>query len=239
MIKRSILAVLLTAALVLQSAGGAWANPEQKKQDDRDTQSRNELAALGILPLVLANNAQLRVATIVFMMQNLLYTWQLQQIKVINENRISVGGLLGGLLPTTYTAKDFVKSLEVGSVYWDGSAMVVAMKGERRLKDYNVAVFNGNYQYIPQGYTEANYVDAGKLAVLGAIPILNRMMLGQASALDVAVATAPEDAQSLHDLGVDMLEQIPQIRERMIGKIYKASDNTLLILIQPSIVQDR
>lgn len=240
MIKRRLLVALLAAVLVCQTSSGAWANPKGNDNDGRDTRSRNELAALGILPLVLANNAQLRVGLMVFMMQNLIYRWQLQQIKVINENRVSVGGLLGGLLPTAYGAEHFIKSLEIGSVYRAGDGEIaVAMKGERRLEDYEVLVFNGDYQYIPQGRATATYVDPQKLAALGAIPIMNRILLGQGSALDIALAAAPEDAQSFSDLGVDVLEQIPQIRELMIGKIYRTGENTLLVVIPPAIVQDR
>lgn len=241
MLKRRLLVALMAAALVVQASSGAWANPkENSDSNDRDTRSRNELAALGILPLVLANNAQLRVGLMVFMMQNLIYSWQLQRIKVINENRVSVGGLLGGLFPTAYGAEHFVKSLEIGSVYRAGDGeIVVAMKGERRLEDYEVLVFNGDYQYIPQGRATATQVDPQRLAALGAIPIMNRIMLGQGSALDIALAATPEDAQSFSDLGVDMLEQIPQIRELMIGKIYRTGENTLLVVIPPAIVQDR
>lgn len=239
MFKRVFVVALMTATLVLQTPAGAWA------RDNGGGAGEGGRAPAGpvmtILPLLLAANVEMRAAYMVLMMQNFTYLVLMNQgISRTSQSRDGIGGLFGGIFAATYNADNFVKSLEVGSVYRTGDGnVVVALKGERRLEDYNIILFNGQYQYVPKGKAQAEQVDPRQLAALGAIPIINRMLLGQASALDVAVASAPEDAQSLHDLGVDMLEQIPRIRELMTGKIYRGDNNTLLIVIPPAVVLNR
>ncbi len=239
MFKRVFIVAVMTAALVLQTPAGAWARDNGGGAGEGGRAQSSP--AMTILPILLAANVQMRAAFIVLMMQNLTYMVQMNQgISRISQSRDGIGGLFGSVFATTYNADNFVKSLEVGSVYRTGDGnVVVALKGERRLEDYNIILFNGEYQYVPKGKAEARQVDPQKLAALGAIPIINRMLLGEASAIDIALATAPEQAESLSDVGVDMLEQIPQIRELMIGKIYRGDNNTLLIVIPPAIVLNR
>src|SRR5690606_752192 len=83
------------------------------------------------------------------MMQS--WTYQLSMasgVDVTSQNRVSLGGLFGGVFAESYSAKDFVKSLEVGSVYRAGDdTIAVALKDDLRLEDYRIIVFNGDNQY--------------------------------------------------------------------------------------------
>jgi hypothetical protein len=239
MFKRAFIVAVMTAALALQTPAGAWARDNGGGAGEGSRAP--SVPAMTVLPILLAANVQMRAAYIVLMMQNLTYMVQMNQgISRTSQSRDGIGGLFGSVFATTYNADNFVKSLEVGSVYRTGDGNVaVALKGERRLEDFNIILFNGEYQYVPKGQAQAQQIDPKKLAALGAIPLINRMLLGEASALDIALATAPEQAESLSDVGVDMLEQIPQIRELMIGKIYRGDNNTLLIVIPPAIVLER
>ncbi|MEO3427925.1 hypothetical protein AAFN88_03645 [Pelagibius sp. CAU 1746] len=239
MFKRVFIVAVMTAALVLQTPAGAWARDNGGGAGEGGRAP--SVSAMTVLPILLNSNAQMRAVYIVLMMRKLTYIVQMNQgISRTSQSRDGIGGLFGSVFATTYNANHFVKSLEVGSVYRTGDGNVaVALKGERRLEDFDIIVFNGEYQYVPKGKAEVKQVDPGKLAALGTVPIINRMLLGEASALDVALATAPEQAESLTDVGVDMLEQIPQIRKLMIGKVYRGDNNTLLIVIPPAIVTER
>src|SRR3546814_16045877 len=69
-------------------------------------------------------------------------------VDATSQNRVSLGGLFGGIFAETYSADDFVKSLEVGSVYRAGDETIaVALKDDLHLEDYRVIVFNGDNQY--------------------------------------------------------------------------------------------
>src|SRR3546814_15774014 len=84
----------------------------------------------------------------VVMMQS--WTYQLSMaagVDATSQNRVGLGGLFGGIFAETYSADDFVKSLEVGSVYRAGDdPIAVALQDDLQLEDYRVIVFKGDNQ---------------------------------------------------------------------------------------------
>lgn len=245
MIKRAVIAAVLGAALVFQTAGGAWANPDQS-DEDRDTKSRYELAPLSYLPLVFAGAAQERIAKMYILMQQVSYLIEMTTgVKATSQNRVSLGGLFGGVFAKTYSAEDFVESLEVGTVYRAGNGLLaVAMEGDELLQDHKVIVFNGDYQYDPQALPTLQQIEPSQLAKLQAYSLMVELAahtldatlmtmiagLNRVNAADLTANTTMTPAQET---------EIPLLRKLIVGKVYRGPDNTLLVVIPPSIVQNR
>lgn len=242
MFKRIIAAVALAAILSSQVPAGALANPEKDRSQQRDGQSRYEVVPLTYLPLVLQHQARMRVAMMVIMMQSLTYNLLMSPgVEAVNENRISVGGLLGGLFSQSYTTKDFLESLEVGSVYRAGDGSVaVALKEDMRLEDYRIIVFNGDYRYTVHDRPAIRQIDREVLGRLGALTMVTAL-LNHTLAPEAAQLMASLDPESAELAGLEppQLHDLPILRELLIGKVYIGDDNTLLVVIPPAIVLDK
>lgn len=241
MFKKSVAAVAVAAVLSGQLPADALGNPAGKgQQQQRDGQSRYEEASYDYLPLVLADALRLRVAMMVVLMQS--WTYQLMMAPGVNrtsQNRVGLGGLFGNVFAKTYSADDFLTSLEVGSVYQAGEGTIaVALKDDLRLEDYRVIVFNGDNQYDVRDRPVLRQIDRAQLAEFGLFTLVQsmlshslapegvRLVAGFATEGDGALV-APE----FHDL--------PALRKLMIGKVYIGSDSTLLVAIPPAVVLDR
>lgn len=240
MLRRFLVSVLMAAVLVTQVSAGALARQEQRDHDQqRDGQSRYELAPMAYLPLVLANQYRLRIAMMVIMMQSWSYQLMMAPgVQPVSQNRVGLGGLFGGLFAATYSADDFVKSLEVGSVYRAGDdTIAVALKDDLRLEDYRIIVFNGDYQYDLNDRPVLRQIDRERLAQFGLITMVQAMLnhtlapegVRLVAGFDTAADGTPV-APQLHDL--------PALRKLMIGKVYVGDANTLLVVIPPAIVLD-
>ncbi len=247
MIKRSILAALLAVALVFQGAGGAWAtNKDKDQEEDRDGHSRYELAPLAYLPLVLAGAAQERIARMYIMMQQVSYLVEMTTgVKATSQNRVGLGGLFGGVFAKTYSAEDFLKSLEVGTVYRAGNGLLaVAMEGDEVLTDHKVIVFNGDYQYDPQSLPSLQQIEPAQLQKLQAYSLMVELAHHTLTAPLVNMIArmnhvSAEQLQGTPGLTPAHETEIPVLRKLIVGKVYRGPNNTLLVLIPPSIVQDR
>jgi hypothetical protein len=248
MIKRNLLVALLAATLVLQGAAGAWANNKDKDQEEegRDGHSRYELAPLTYLPLVLAGAAQERIAKMYFLMQTVTYLVEMTTgVKATSQNRVSLGGLFGGVFAKTYSAEDFVRSLEVGTVYRAGNGLLaVAMEGDELLQDHRIIVFNGDYQYDPRALPSLQQIEPAQLQKLQAYSLMVELAHHTLAPPLVSMMAR------LNHLNADQLQgtpgltsaqetEIPVLRELIVGKVYRGPNNTLLVLIPPAIVQDR
>lgn len=239
MSKQRFIAVIVAAILVVQGPAGALANPDQQRDRQRDGQSRYEVGPYNYLPLVLVANVRLRVAMMVFMMQNLTYNLLMAPgVEVTSQNRVGLGGLFGGIFAKTYSAEDFLKSLEVGSVYQAGDdSIAVALKDDLRLEDYRILVFNGDNQYGMRDRPAIRQIDRNLLAKFGAISmaaaLLNHTLHPEGVKLmaemnptgDVSANLTPPD-----------LSDLLLLRKLLIGKVYVGADNTLLVVIPPTIV---
>ena len=239
MSKQRFIAAIVAAILVVQGPAGALANPDQQRDQQRDGQSRYEIGPYNYLPLVLAANVRLRVAMMVFMMQNLTYNLLMAPgVEVTSQNRVGLGGLFGGIFAKTYSAEDFLKSLEVGSVYQAGDdSIAVALKGDLRLEDYRILVFNGDNQYDMRDRPAIRQIDRNLLAKFAAISmaaaLLNHTLHPEGVKLmaemnptgDVSANLTPPD-----------LSDLLLLRKLLIGKVYIGADNTLLVVIPPTIV---
>jgi hypothetical protein len=246
MFKRGVIAVVVAALLAVQLPSAVLANDNggggSERNQQRDTQSRNEQNALQALPLLLANDAQMRVIMMIFMMQRITYQlFMAPGVNVTSQNRVGLGGLFGGVFSKTYSADDFLKSLEVGSVYRDGTDKVaIALKGDLRLEDYRVIVFNGENQFDVTGRPQVQQIDPQVLAQLGALSIIVQL-LGN-TLVPVAfkeVAEMQADGTIAADLTPQDQTDLLLLRKLLVGKVYLGANNTLLILIPPAIVLNR
>jgi hypothetical protein len=240
MFKKTVAAIALALVLTMQLPAGVRANPDQKNEQQRDGQSRYEVAPYSYLPLVLANQYRLRVAMMVIMMQSWTYTLLMQPgVEQISQNRVGLGGLFGGVFGKTYGAADFLKPLEVGSIYRAGEGTVaVALKDDLRLEDYRVIVFNGDYQYDIGDRPALRQVERARLAEFGVLTMV-QSMLNHTLAPDGVRMVAGFDTAADGTLVAPQLHDLPALRQLMIGKVYMGDNNTLLVVIPPTIVLDR
>lgn len=242
MIKRTVVAATVAALLVLQGPAAALANPDQQNNEQREGQSRYEVAPFNYLPLVLAHQMRLRIAMMVVMMQS--WTYQLMMapgVDPTSQNRVGLGGVFGGLFAKTYSAEDFLKSLEVGSVYQAGEdTIAVALKDDLRLEDYRVIVFNGDYQYDLRDRPVLRQIDRQRLAQFGLLTMVQALLNYSLNPEGVRVmAGLDPNAPDPADLTPPQLHDLPALRKLMIGKVYIGSNNTLLVVIPPAIVLDK
>jgi hypothetical protein len=238
MIKRTLIAALVAALVALPVA--TLANPDQQNDQQRDGQSRYEVAPYNYLPLVLANQYRLRVAMMVIMMQS--WTYQLMMapgVEVTSQNRVGLGGLFGGVFAKIYSADDFLKSLEVGSVYQAGDdTIAVALKDDLRLEDYRIIVFNGDNQYDLRDRPAIRQIDRGRLAQFGLLTMVQSMLNHTLAPEGVRMVAGFETAADGTPIA-PQLHDLPALRQFMIGKVYMGDNNTLLVVIPPTIVLDR
>jgi hypothetical protein len=238
MIKRTLIAALVAALVALPVA--TLANPDQQNDQQRDGQSRYEVAPYNYLPLVLANQYRLRVAMMVIMMQSWTYSLLMQPgVEQISQNRIGLGSLFGGVFAKTYSAADFVKSLEVGSIYRAGDdTIAVALKDDLRLEDYRVIVFNGDYQFDISDRPVLRQIERERLAQFGLLTMVQSMLNHTLAPEGVRMVAGFETAAD-GTLVAPQLHDLPALRQLMIGKVYMGDNNTLLVVIPPTIVLDR
>lgn len=245
--KRCLVAVLMAALLALQGVAAVRANPDQGQQEQRDGQSRYELAPLNYLPLALVGSAQERILRMYFLLQTVSYLVEMTTgVEVTNQNRVSLGGLFGGVFAPTYSAKDFVRSLEVGTVYRAGNGLLaVAMTGSEVLADHKVIVFNGDYQYDPRSLPTLQQIAPAQLQKLQAYSLM--VQLAQQTlltpVLDVIAHLNHMSEAQLNTVAeltpAQRQTEIPALRQLIVGKVYRGANNTLLVVIPPSIVMDR
>lgn len=247
--KRRLSAALAAVAFLLALVPfDAPANPDKDKQhqEQRDGQSRYELAPLHYLPIALMGAAQERIARMYILMQQVSYVIEMTAgVKVTSQNRVRLGGLFGGIFAETYSAEDFVESLEVGTVYRAGDGLLaVAMEGDALLEDHRVIVFNGDYQYDPRALPTLQQIEPSALLRLQAYSLmvalatqtLNPSVTSAIAKLNHMSAT---DLNTTVDLTPEQETEIPLLRKLIVGKVYRGADNTLLVVIPPSIVADR
>lgn len=243
MFRRGVIAVVVAALLAVQMPVAAGARDGgNDSNEQRDTQSRNEQTALQVLPLLLGNDASLRLIMMIIIMHNITYQlFMAPGVDVTSQNRVGLGGLFGGIFGKTYGASDFLKTLEVGSVYLAGKdRAAIVLKGDLRLEDYRVIVFNGENQYDITGAPELQQIDPQTLAQFGAIAMVTQLLN---HTLNPQAFNAVADMQNGGTVSADLTPQqqtdIPLLRKHLIGKVYIGANNTLLIVIPPALVLDR
>ena len=241
MIKRTLIAALMAALVAVQGPATALANPDQQNDQQRDGQSRYEVAPYDHLPLVLANQVRLRIAMMVLMMQNVTYNLLMAPgVDPTGQNRVSLGGLFGGVFAKTYSADDFLKSLEVGSVYQAGDdTIAVALKDDLRLEDYRIIVFNGDNQYDPRDRPAIRQIDRERLAQFGLLTMVSAMLNHSLNPEGVRLLAGFETTADGTQIVAPQLHDLPALRKLLIGKVYVGNDNTLLVVIPPAIVLDK
>lgn len=238
----------VVALLLALAPSDAPASPDKDKerQEQRDGQSRYELAPLPYLPLALAGAAQERITRMYLLLQQVSYVIEMTAgVKVTSQDRISLGGLFGGIFAETYSAEDFVESLEVGTVYDAGDGLLaVAMEGDELLESHRVIVFNGDYQYDPRDLPTLQQIAPARLQQLKTYSMmaelanhtLNAPVMSVIAKLNHMSAT---DLNTTAGLTPAQETEIPLLRKLIVGKVYRGPGDTLLVLIPPAIVQDR
>ena len=245
MFKRSFVAGALAALLL--APGAALANQDGDKEEGRDGKSRYELAPLNYLPLALMNSAQERILEMYFLMQTTAYLVEMTTgVKVTDQNRVSLGGLFGGVFAPTYSAENFLQSLEVGTVYRAGGGrLAVAMAEDQVLADHRIIVFNGDYQYDPRKLPTLQQIEPSQLNKLQVFSLMVELSSHTlpASVMNVVANLDRMNAAELDNVSgltqAQLQTEIPALRELIVGKVYRGQDNTLLVVIPPSIVLNR
>jgi hypothetical protein len=242
-----LIAAVLAAAVALAPLAAQATQKKDSNEEDRDGQSRYEVAPLSYLPLVLAGAVQERIVTMYILMQQVSYMIQMTTgVEVTSQNRIGLGGLFGGVFAATYSAENFVRSLEVGTVYRAGNGhLAVALAGDEVLTDHRVIVFNGDYQYDPKSLPTLQQVPPENLQKLQAYSLMTELAYHSLTAPLMNVV-ANLDRMSAGELNgtagltpAQRQTEIPALRQLIVGKVYRGPENTLLVVIPPAIVLDR
>jgi len=233
-------AALLATTLLATTPGAVQANPDQQ-QDRRDGQSRHEIGPYSYLPLVLANARRLQIAAVVLMMQRATYvTLMSAGVDPTSANRVGLGGVpvLGGLFSKTYGPDDFTDDKDVGTVYFAGDdKLAVALQGDMKLEDYQIIVFNGEYQYDLRARPQLQQIPPERLAQLGAVTVVSQLLTRTITPEGMTLITGlkPDGNPGLEP-GVPVLQDLPMLRRFFAGDVYRGDDKTLLIMVRPSIV---
>lgn len=241
-----LIAVLLAVALAIGPVGAsATQKKDQHEQDRRDGQSRHEGEFLTHVPLVLSSEESLRIASIVMVSQTLTFlSLTSLGVDTVSQDRIGLGGLgvLGGLFNETYGPDDFGAENDVGTVFRaSDDKLVIALKGDLKLEDYKVVIFNRDNEYQVRGQPTIEELPAETLAKFGSIPVVSQLMLHTITpnAMDLLTALNMDpaaDQASAQDAGVDLLTELPALQDHVVGRAYLGPNNTLMVLVRPALV---
>lgn len=242
MIQRSVTAAVLAALLMLGWSGASLANPENKNASEgRDGQSRHESGPLNHIPLVFGNNQFMRMVQVFVLLRDVSYVATTAfGVDFTSDDRVGLDGVpvLGGLFDKTYDADDFTEENRIGSVFRAGDdTMAVVLTGDRAVDGYQVVFFNGKGHYEISGRPKLTEVSPTSLAQLGTIPSIEQLVRGQA-ALEVVRILAGLTATTVPpaDSKLPVLNDLPLLRGAFAGTAHEGDDNTLLIMLRPSLV---
>ncbi|MEQ8357542.1 MAG: hypothetical protein RH942_18550 [Kiloniellaceae bacterium] len=247
MFGKRIAVAVLTAAMIAFGPAGVQATPQKDRDqsEDRDGQSRNESQSLSHVPLVLSSEDTMRVATIVMMTQVLTYlTFANLGVDVVSQNRVGLDGLgvISGLFNKTYDSDDFTPANDVGTVFRAGDdKLVIALKGDLKLEDYKVIIFNTDNEYQVRGRPTIDQIPPDNLATLGGIAIVNRLLLHTIAPQGMAFlgnfnVDPTADARTAQDVGVDVATEMPSLQDAVVGRAYLGPNNTILVVVRPASV---
>jgi len=247
MFKRSFVAALLVAVLLVQAPGAVWATQDDRNDQDeqRDGHSRHESQSLTRVPLVLNNKQTMQIAAIVLLTRALTYLSLTNLgVDVVSQDRIGLGGLgfLGGLLDKTYSADDFTPANDIGTVFRAGDdKLVIALKDDLKLEDHKVIIFNASNEYQVRGNPTIEQIPPENLAALGTISIINQLLLHSLNPKGMALLgnlnVDPEaDNRTAQNIGVDVVTEMPRLRELVVGRAYLGPNNTIMVVARPASV---
>lgn len=247
MFRKRLTVAVLAAVIVVLGTGAAQATLEQDRNqsEQRDGQSRHEGQFLHHVPLVLSTEETRRVAAIVFMMQHLTYMSLANLgVDVVSQDRVGLGGLpiFGGLFNETYDSDDFTEANDVGTVFMAADdKLVVALRNDLKLENLKVIVFNTNNEYQVRGTPTVEQVPPETLAKFGAVPLIHQMLLHTASPevaglLGSLKADAEPGPETIRNLGVEVLSQVPTLQQHIIGRAYLGPNDTLMLVVRPASV---
>lgn len=248
MLKKRLVAAILAATLLVLGPTGALATQKQQNREQseqRDGHSRHEGKSLTYVPLVFDQRETMRVVSVVMVAQYLTYLSLMNWgVDVTSQDRVGLGGvpLLGGIFADVYDSDDFTEANDVGTVFHAGDdQLVVALKDNLKLEDYQVIIFNASNQYTVGRSPRIEQVPPEKLAALGVVPIMSQVLLHSAvpEALDLLgnlSADQEPDPALAQNLGVDMLTHMPVLQRHVVGRAYRGPGNTLFLVVRPAIV---
>ncbi|NIA71031.1 hypothetical protein HBA54_20740 [Pelagibius litoralis] len=242
MIQRLVTAVALALLLLAGLSGAALANPDNKKDsEERDGQSRHESGPLNHVPLVFGDNDFMRMVQVVMLLREVAYiSTTALGVDFTSDDRVGLGGLpvLGGLFDKTYDADDFTEENRIGSVFRSGDdTMAVVLTGDSALDGQKIVFFNGKGHYEVVERPRLTEVSPASLLQLGTIPSMEQLIRGQAAKEVVRIlagitATTTPSADSKLPVMGDM----PLLQSLFVGTAHEGEDDTLLIMLRPSIV---
>ena len=108
-----------------------------------------------------------------------------------------------------------------------------------------IIVFNGDYQYDPRKLPTLQQIEPSQLNKLQAFSLMVELSSHTlpASVMNVVANLDRMNAAELDNVSgltqAQLQPEIPALHELIVGKVYRGQDNTLLVVIPPSIVLNR
>lgn len=237
-------AVLTMLVLALVPAPG-FANPDNSndRNEQRDTQSRNEQEGLSSIPLVTGDGLFDLRKVILIQTRFIHVTDTFSQgigVDFDNLDRADVSDvpLLGSLFDKPLRGEDFTAQNRVGSVYRGADGTLVAVLDDAvDVAESDVSVVNGKGRYEIRMTPELAQVDPTELGELGTLGSVQSLVRGVAPR-ETSIVIGGLTRTSIPEGGskVPLLNDIPVLQRLFRGAVHQGDDNELMILIKPSII---
>lgn len=242
---RLSLAAALTAllAVLLPVSGLANQDGGNDRNEQRDTQSRNEQQPSDHI-MLRRGDGLFDVRYVVLIQTRFIHVTDTfseglgVDYKNLDRADVSEVPLLGSLFERPLQGGDLTPENRVGAAYRGGDGTLVAVVDEAvDVAGSEVSVVNGKGRYVlsmaPQLTLQHALPDLGDIGALGSVQTLIRGTATRQTALVVGGLT--EDTDTEAD-GVPVLADVPVLRGLFMGSVHKVEDSELVILVRPSII---
>jgi hypothetical protein len=238
-------AALAVSLLVALDPAPGQANPDggNDRNEQRDTQSRNEQATLDSIPLR-TDTGFFYIERVVIIQSRYIHATDSFNknlgIDYDNLDRVDVSEipLLGNLFESPLRGEDLTEENRVGSVYRGADGTLVAVVDDVvKVADSEVSVVNGRGRYRFNMIPQLIQIDPVELGEIGGLRSVQTLVRGDAPRDTTIVlggltqTSAPETESKVPVLG-----DIPVLRSNLLGGAYEIEDAELVILIRPTII---
>jgi hypothetical protein len=240
-VRAASLALLL--CLLVPAAGSANQDGGNDRNEQRDTQSRNEQKGLSSIPLV-TGDGLFDLRKVILIQARFVHVTDtfFQGIGVDFENldRVDVSDvpLLGSLFDKPLRGEDFTPENRVGSVYRGADGTLVAvLDDDVDVADSEVSVVNGKGRYQIRMAPQLIEVDPTQLGELGTLESIQSLVRGVAPR-ETSIVIGGLTRTSVPEGGsqVPLLNDIPILQRLFRGTAHRGDDKQLMILIRPSVI---
>ena len=241
--KRRALAAVVGALLaVLVVPDAAARNEDNERNEQRDTQSRNEQSRLNHIPII-TDDGRLVISRVILIDERIVEVAEPSLgVEFESLDRADVSGipLLGSLFAKPLSAGDFTPQNRVGSVYLAGENTLAAVlddSGETGGRKVDVVNGGGFYQIAVE--SRILEVAPSDLGEFGALPSVQTMIAGTAPR-ETAIVLGGLTRTSVPEAGgkMPLLADIPVLKSLFRGSVHERTNGQLMILIRPTIIID-